>query len=649
LPLWRPRKALLIFLDSGYNEHGPMAKRSKKKKSSSKTSPTAAASPHRPARLEEKLIIQVALIFAAVWWVYWPALDGDWIGDDLAYIPQNPLLRDPEGLWKIWFVPGSYFEYYPVEATVEWVQWQIWGVDTLGYHLTNVVLHLLGSLLVWRLLGKFDLSLAWVGGLLFALHPVQVESVAWMSELKNTLSLPPFLLAMCAWIDYEEHCRPRDYRLAVGLFFVAMLCKISMFLFPAVILLYAWWKRSRIDWKDLKSCAPFLLISVVLVSINFVAIKAYAQLYPITAGGLPSGGYLPRVAVAGLIFAAYFSHCVWPVALLPHYLKWSVNPPSFWQFWPWPVMAGIFTWCWIKRVSWGRHILLGLGFFLINLTPFLGFPWVSFMKFTWVMDHLVYLSLIGLIGLIVAGLGQILPQAHFLLRASLTGAIAMVAVLLAVMSRQHAELYTDEEALWSYTVHQDPDDWTSYTSLGNALVQKGHVAEAKAEYELALKINPDDVDAHNDLGNVLCQMGNFAQAIDQYRESERLQPDYAEAHNNLGYAMSKLGRTTEAIAQYREVLRLSPDNVVAHNTLGGALVQAGRVPEAMDQFRQAVQLKPDYAEAHNSLGVVLARMGRNPEAAEQFQAALDIDPAFANARNNLNNLNQRQSQTRSGP
>ena len=126
------------------------------------------------------------------------------------YLSQNPLLHDPARLWKAWFQPGSFIEYYPLEQTVQWVQWQLWGNDTFGYHLTNVCLHLLGAFLVWRLLSKFGLRLAWLGGLIFAIHPMMVESVAWISELKNTLSLPPFLLAMCAWIDYEERGRKQD-------------------------------------------------------------------------------------------------------------------------------------------------------------------------------------------------------------------------------------------------------------------------------------------------------------------------------------------------------------------------------------------------------------------------------------------------------
>jgi len=627
-----------------YFAERPMAKRPKKK-----ALPTGATP---PARVERKKVpftqtvdfrwactlLQTALIVALGLWVYAPALEGDWVGDDRAYILQNPLLRDPAGLWKIWFAPGSYFEYYPLHATVQWIEWQLWGQDTLGYHVITLLLHLVGSLLVWRFLAKFGLRLAWLGGLLFALHPAQVESVAWMSELKNTLSLPPFLLAMGAYLDYEERGRRRDYWLAVGLFFVAMLCKISMALFPFVILLYAWWKRDRIGWRDLKACAPFLVISLALGLTNIFVADAYAKIYPMTVGATPPGGFLSRLAGAGLIFAVYFYHCIWPIGLMPHYPKWSVDPPSLAQFLPWPILIGILSWCWIKRATWGRHVILGLGFFLINLAPFLGFNRISFMRFTWVMDHFLYLPLLGLIALAVAGLGLVHERLPASLRPALIGAVLVIAALFAGMSRQYAAIYASEPALWAYAIERNPADWSSHTSLGNALVQNGDFQGARVQYEQALKIKPDEIDAHNDLGNVLFQAGQFAQARDQYETVLRLNPDFSEAHNNLGFTLAKLGRNTEAIEQYREVVRLDPSNVMAHSILGSALAQAGQWPEAQDEFEQALRLKSDFVDAHNNLGVVLARRGLTAQAIEQFQAALQIDPDNTSARDNLARL-----------
>ncbi len=309
-------------------------------------------------------------------------------------------------MWKAWFEPGSWVEYYPLQETAQWLQWQLWGNETFGYHFTNVVLHLLSALLVWRLLGKFGLPFAWLGGLIFAIHPVVVESVAWIVELKNTLSLPLFLIAMCFYLDYDEHRRWRDYAMALGFFLLAMLAKISMAAFPAVILLFAWWKRGRIGWNDLKAAAPFLVISVSLIATAFFAAGRYHEINALADDNLPLGGFFARLALAGLSTSFYFSRFFFPVGMLPIYPQWSVDPTSPFDYLPGVVLSGVIYVCWRKRTSWGRHALLGLGFFLLNLAPFAGFISISYMKYTWVMDHLLYLPMLGLLGLTVAGLGK---------------------------------------------------------------------------------------------------------------------------------------------------------------------------------------------------------------------------------------------------
>jgi uncharacterized membrane protein YeaQ/YmgE (transglycosylase-associated protein family) len=246
-----------------------MAKRSKKKKGSPEIDHVKLAKggeffPGKSPAVIWTTILQALVIAAAVLWIYQPVLHGDWLWDDDILVTDNAVVHDPSGLWKIWFDPGSMIDYQPLKVSVSWLQWQLWGNDTLGYHLTNVLLHIVGALLAWRLLSKFGLRLAWLGGLIFAIHPVQVESVAWIAELKNTLSLPLFLLAMCAWIDYDECGKSKDYFLALGLFLAAMLCKPTMVMFPMVILVHAWWKRGRIRWNDVQASAPFFVVSLAL-------------------------------------------------------------------------------------------------------------------------------------------------------------------------------------------------------------------------------------------------------------------------------------------------------------------------------------------------------------------------------------------------
>jgi tetratricopeptide (TPR) repeat protein len=521
----------------------------------------------KPKALDWNRMFQVLLIVAAGFWIYWPVLHGDWLMDDVNYITQNPLLRDTAGLWKIWFEPGSFIEYYPLKASVEWIEWNLFGDDTLGYHLTNVVLHVVNALLVWRLLAKFGLQLAWLGGLIFAIHPAMIESVAWISELKNTLSLLPFLLAMGAWIDYEERKRQRDYWLALGLFLVAMLCKISMAPFPVVILLHAWWKRGRVGWSDLKASAPFFVISLTLGMASISIGSWFQQHYMPTLDAVPMGGFFSRLACAGLVLSQYLLNSLWPVNLMPIYPRWRVDPPSLPQFFPWVILGGIFYWLWRKRRSWGRHGLLGLGFFVLNLMPFLGFRTISYMGFTWVMDHFLYLPILGLIGLAVAGIEWIYGRLAPVLRPFEIAIIGVAMTLLAFESNGYAKAFINAETLSTYALKHNPGAWTAYNDLGCALKRSGRFNEAIDQFREALRIKPDYIESRYNLGNALFSAGRYPEAIEQYEQVLKVQSNYPKAHNNMAVTLAKMGHLPEAIEQFHAELQLYPDNTDARDNL----------------------------------------------------------------------------------
>jgi tetratricopeptide (TPR) repeat protein len=613
-----------------------MAKRPQKKKRPPKTGQVRAMAMGKipssnSSGIPWATLLQALVIAAAALWIYWPVLHGDWLWDDGADITDNPITRSPTGLWSIWFVPGSQIDYYPVKASVQWLQWHLWRIDTLGYHLTNVLLHIVGALLVWRLLSKFGLRLAWLGGLIFAIHPVQVESVAWIAELKNTLSLPPFLLAMCAWIDFDEHGKSKDYFLALGLFLVAMLCKTTMVMFPMVILLYAWWKRGRIVWRDARISAPFFLVSLTLGLLTL-----WLQHHTAMQQTIPSlGGIFSRLACAGLSLSFYFSKCFLPVELMPVYPQWTVDPSSALQFLPWLVLGGVICWLWTKRLSWGRHALLGLGFFLLVLAPFLGFNTISYMNFTWVMDHFLYIPIIGLIGLVVTALGQIENQLPPSFRYSGIGVVMVLLALMTSQSRSYAKIFANGETLWTYELQRNSEAWLAHNNLGYAFEQTGRLAEAMEQYHQTLRIKPGYAIAHNNLAKALLETGQISQAMQECETALQIKPDYAEAHNNLGLALQKKGRLTEAGEQYQQALQIKPDDAEMHSNLGSVLAQTGRLPEAINQFELALSILPDNASAHNNLGNALLQTGRPPEAIEQYQQALKLNPDYAEAHNNL--------------
>lgn len=581
--------------------------------------------------------LQVLVIVLAVVCIYWPVLEGGWLWDDSRYVTSNLLLRSFTGLEKIWFEPKSFVEYYPILATAEWVQWHLWGMETLGYHVTNLGLHCINALLVWRVLGKFGLRLAWLGGLIFAIHPVQVESVAWISELKNTLSLPPFLLAVCAWIDYEEKKLSRDYWIALGLFLVAMLCKISMVSFPLMILFYAWWKRDRITLGDLQASAPFFVISLVLGALTvylgavFTHSHSVHDMVGVSLGSVTQGGWASRVAVMGLSLSFYFFNCIWPVGLLPIYPKWAVNPPSPWQFLPWPVMAVLFYGLWTGRKNWGKGVLLGAGFFLLMLLPFAALHW----SFTWVMDHFLYIPIIGLIGLVVAGLGQIDERWPWFSRPYGIGILAAVMALMAYDSFSYAGVFIDSETLWTFTLSRNPDSWLAHNNLGNAFIKKGEIDGAIAEFEKALQVNANYAKSHNNLGYSLLQKGRVDDAIEEYEKAVKIDPDFADAYGNIGVALAQKGQIDEAIVEYQKALSVNPSFVEVMSNLGLALAKKNRWDEAIVQWQKAVEINPDYAQGHTNLGVAFMQKGLVNEATAQFQEAVRLDPTDPNAQSNL--------------
>ncbi len=331
--------------------------------------------------------------------VYLPTLTGQWIWDDQLVITGNPLVRETAGLWKIWFAPTQ-VDYFPVVTTVHWFLWRIAGTDPSVYHLVNIVLHIGSGFLLWRLLTLLGARLGWLAGLIWVVHPLAVESVAQASEIKNTLSqflALAFLVSYVAWS--AEPARRGLYRAAFWLFVAAVLSKSSVVMLPFLLLLFAWWQRGRIGKADLRAVWPFFAGALVfgLVTIWFQSQRGVATEY------VPAGGVATRIARAGLAVGFYFLKCVLPVNLMPIYPRWVVDPPSLLQFLPWPFLAGVFGWLWLKRNTWGRTAILGLGFFLLNLVPILGFVTMSYMWVTWTADHFAYLSLAGIIGLAVVG------------------------------------------------------------------------------------------------------------------------------------------------------------------------------------------------------------------------------------------------------
>jgi tetratricopeptide (TPR) repeat protein len=404
-----------------------------------------------------------------------------------------------------------------------------------------------------------------------------------------------------------------------------MLSKTSVVMFPAVILLHAWWRRRRVDRRDLAASAPFFAVSLVLglITLSFQTHRA------LVSWTIPWGGPASRAAVAGLNLAFYLWKSLWPAGLLPIYPQWSVTPPSPAQYLPWLGLALLFAWLWTRRADWARAILFGLGFFVLNLLPVLGFLPMAYLHIAWAADHLAYLPLLGILGLAAAGLGRC-PSA-----AATWAAVAVLAGACAWQSRRQVPVFHDEETLWTRTLEGNPSAWVAHNNLGNLLVQRGDAAGGFSHFAAALRVNPDYAEAHYDWGLALAMAGRLPEALPHYEAALRLRPDSAEMHEKLGNALLNLGRPDEAVLQYRETLRLTPGSAEAEGNLGVALAQLGALPEAIAHDEAALRLDPGYLAGHVNLGNAFARARRLAEAIGEYETALRLGANGADLHYNL--------------
>jgi len=595
----------------------------------------------RPEPLARCILPATAIVLAGCL-VFSPAFNGGWIWDDHMYVAENPALRSIGGLKSIWFAPQG-VNYFPLTFTVQWIQWHLWGGSTFGYHLTNVALHIVTGLLFWRLLLKLRgkptgparsrnrFGAEWLGGMLFVVHPLAVESVAWISELKNALSLPLLLSAMIAYVEWDE--RKRFYGWSVILFVAAMLSKSTVAMFPCVLLLYAWWKRGRLALADAVRSLPFFAVSAVLGRITLY----FEHHRAIEAAGASADGLAARVAGAGTALAFYFGKSLVPVGTQLSYPRWPIDTASPWPYLPWLVLVGAFGLMWAKRERWGRNAAFGIGSFVLNLIPVLGLIPMAYMRISRVADHFAYPSLLGVTGLAALGCGELMARLQPIASRCAAAGVAAVCLLMAMEGRRHAAAFVDEQTYWSTVLAQNPSSWLAENHLGSILLRQGPPEQAIARFEQALRLNADYVEAHNNLGLALANVGKLSEAVAHYRQALRLRPDYAEANANLGTALTKLGDWEGAAAEYRAALRTEPRMPGLHSDLGNVLMHANQTEAAVDQYYEELRIEPDNPAAQNNLGLALNRLGRLSEAMEHYRAALRLKPEYPQALTNLGN------------
>jgi tetratricopeptide (TPR) repeat protein len=536
-------------------------------------------------------------------------------------------------LKEIWTTSAAHI--CPLTLTTFWTEHALWGLNPLPYHLVNVLLHGLSAVMLWRVLRSFRVRGAWLGAALWALHPVAVESVAWIAEMKNTESGLFFLLSILffvRWLRTKHLGEPNGgaWSYALSLFFaaLAMTAKSSTVILPVVLCLCAWWMEGRWLWRNLARTVPLFPMAI--------AASALTHGLQLAKGSDPQWArtWPERLAAAGDAVWFYLGKLLWPHPLIAFYPRWQTDAGQWVSYLPLLAVIVVLAIFWLRSRSGGagsRACFFAFACFVAGLLPILGLIDNYIFRF----DHFQYLASIGPLALAGTALVRlsdfIMPKKPWLQLALCAGLLLIVGMA----SWQRARVFKTEDALWTDTLAKDPDSWAAHNNLGIVFILKGRLDDAMVHYQRALQINPNYPEALTNLAVALFRKGRVDDAVAQYQKALAINPNYVLAHNNLGLALVQRGQVDEAIAHYQKALEINPDFAQVRNNLGVALFQKGQVADAVTQYQKALEISPYDPDAHNNLGNALFRKGQVADAVAQYQKAMEISPYDPETHYNL--------------
>lgn len=608
-----------------------------------------------------RALLLVALVFIA----YTQVFQAGFIWDDESHLTRNPCVVGPLGLKEIWTTTQAV--YYPLVLTTFWVLHKVVGLNPLSYHALNVLLHAVSAILLWRVLRLLEVRGAWLGAALWALHPVMVQSVAWVTELKNTQSCVFYLLSILFFLKWDDQRgavsglqrRTKDGRssvfaLSLVCFILATLSKPSVVMLPFVLALCVWWMRGKMRWRDALALAPFAVISLLASTWTIWEQRFHAR----AIGPDWNQTFPERLIIAGKAIWFYFGKLVWPHPLIFIYPRWNIDSSRVVAYLPLlTAIAGVVA-LWFIKAKWGRALVFGVSYYVISLFPVLGFFSVYFFRYSFVSDHFQYLASMGPLALTGAGIGTLLGRfgegpADFVCRPGavsqlgsavvsprrrlvLSGALCgILLVSLGFLTWRQTAQYHDLSALYTATLQKNPGCWMAYYNLGIVFSEKGKADQAIDHYRQAIALRPDYAEAHYNLGRLLVEHGELTDAIAHYERAAAINPADEEAQNNLGVTLFGIGRTDDAIAHYQRALEIRPDYAEASCNLANALIAKGDFDGAIVGYKACLAAIPDQEEAQYNLASALLRKGRTDEAIVEYQKVLQVHPESADAHANL--------------
>jgi Tfp pilus assembly protein PilF len=575
------------------------------------------------------------ILVGTVLLAYLPVWHAGFIWDDDQIVTANPVVAGPLGLKEIWTTSAGKF--CPLVYTTFWAEHALWGLAPLPYHLVNVLLHGACAVLLWQVLRTLRIPGAWIGAALWALHPVQVESVAWISEMKNTESGVFFLLAILFFVRWLKTSQGGarngvgwNYGLTLLFAALAMAAKSSTVILPLVLCLCAWWVEGRWNWRSLAKMTPIFLMSAIAS-----ALTIWTPNHEETGNPNWTQSWPQRLVTAGDAVWFYLGKLLWPHPLVAIYPRWAIDAGQVVSYLPLGAVILVLCIFWLKRDSWARSWFFVFAYFLTALLPVLGLVDMGFSRYSFVADHFQYLASMGPLGLAGAGLVRLADftiSKRPWLQSVLGSGLLLVFGLL---SWHRTWAYESDETLWTDTVARNPNCWLAHDSLAQALLKKGELDDAIAQFQKAEDLNPHSAEVHNNFGVALLKKGELDKAIPHFLKAQELNPNYDDAYNNLGVVLSKKGEQDEANAQFQKALELNPNNDNANNMVGWHLLKKGQVEEAIPHFLKALEVNPAIAAYHFNLGNALFLKGQLEAAIVQYKEALRLKPDYADAQTNL--------------
>lgn len=586
----------------------------------------------------------LALLITLTILSYAPALRAGFIWDDDAHVTANPTLRSVEGLAAIWTRPALLPQYYPLVHTTFWLEYHAWKLDPRGYHAVNVLLQAVNACLLWLLLARLEVPGALFAAALFAVHPVQVESVAWITERKNLLSTCFYLLAFLKYLECrslettQRRARVRAYAFCLAAFACALLSKTVACSLPAALLVVHWWKQGRVSRRDIAYTAPMFVLGVA-----FAVSTAVIEAAHVGATGDEWGWTAAeRVLIAGRAVWFYAAKLLWPANLTFIYPQWTIDGGA-WAQWLFPAGAvAVLAVAWLAKRRVGRGPLASMLLFGGTLVPALGFINLYPMRYSFVADHFQYVASIALLTFFAAAIWTGMERWSPPARRAASVACGSVVVLLSALTFAQARVYANAATLWEDTLRKNPACWMAHGNLASLLAAQGRGTDAAPHFAIALehfvdvvRRHPGSAQAHRNLAAALMVQGRRDEAREQFAEAVALDPRDYGSQNYLGVALSDRGEDAAALVHLARAVEINPRFAQAHFNLANVLFKEHRMSEAEEHYRAAVSLNPFDVEATSNFGVLLLDTGRPAEARQRFQRAIDLAPENLQLYRNL--------------